>query len=124
MDTCHQDALGIPRCLAAEVNCTNPQMYAGMACASSADCCGLPCLPVPGAEFTYVCGSSCQTTGQSCTTSTDCCAGIPCTVPAGSSQGTCGTPQGCSSYGQACDASNPCCDNITCSNGICGTVIL
>ena len=118
-DTCHLDALGVPRCTVAEIVCTNPQDYVGMTCATSADCCGLPCLPVPGTEFTLRCGASCQPTGGACTTATDCCSGLPCTTPPGSTVGTCGDPQGCATFGQSCDAANPCCTNLTCDQGTC-----
>jgi hypothetical protein len=124
-DVCRQDALGIPRCGVGDtISCTDPQSHVGMACASSADCCGLPCVLAPGSEFDLVCGAVCVSTNGQCTTSADCCAGLPCNVPPGSLHGTCGQPQGCSSYGQTCDANNPCCDNITCSNGKCGQIIL
>ena len=123
-NTCAQDNLGIPRCLEAEIDCTDPQAQVGMTCATSADCCGLPCVPVPGQEFQSVCAGSCVQEGGTCTNSVDCCAGLPCNVAPGATSGTCGADQGCSSYNQACDASNPCCDNVTCTNGTCGQIIL
>ncbi len=118
-DTCHQDNLGIPRCGAA-VDCTNPQAQVGMHCATSTDCCGLPCTP--NASGMLVCGGTCVAQGGTCTNSVDCCSGLPCTIVGGA--GTCGPPQGCANYGQTCNSQNPCCDATACgSNGICGQII-
>jgi hypothetical protein len=128
---CQQDALGIPRCGISQCapndptcgeNC-DPATKVGMTCASSADCCGNPCTALPGTEA-FVCGAACQMTGSTCTTNTDCCSGLPCVIPAGSTQGTCGNNQGCADYGQACDANNLCCNDLPCSNGICQGIIL
>jgi hypothetical protein len=124
-DVCRQDALGIPRCgTGTGIDCTDPASHAGQTCASSADCCGLPCVAIPGSE-TFVCGAKCVDTGGACTTNTDCCSGLPCNIPGGQSQGTCGTTQGCSAYGQSCDANNPCCENLMCgTDGKCDGVII
>ncbi len=128
-NTCKQDSLGIPRCLIAEIDCTNPSAFSGKACASSADCCGLPCTPNPSGNPAFVCNGSatkCVDTGGSCTTSADCCSGLPCVLPPGSSSGTCGAatppPDGgtlCAAVGQQCSASTPCCNGIPCENGVC-----
>jgi hypothetical protein len=123
-DTCHQDSLGIPRCGGAGGTCTYTP---GMACSSSADCCNMaPCVPTPGSEFGFVCGSTqCQMTGAACTTNADCCSGLPCDLPPGASQGTCGTPGTCVLYGQSCTAGGtPCCDNVACNGGYCINDIL
>jgi hypothetical protein len=90
--TCKQDNLGIPRCLAAEVDCNDPQNYVGKACASSADCCNLPCVANPdGDDPPFICGGdTCQPAGASCTTTADCCRGLPCNIPPGSTMGMCG----------------------------------
>ncbi len=89
---CQQDILGIPRCTAVgDCSPGSAQSYVGKACASSADCCGLFCLPnaaAGGAPF--VCGATCVTAGGQCTTSADCCPGLPCVLLPGSSAGTCG----------------------------------
>ena len=123
MDTCHQDALGIPRCgVGVGVDCADPQSHVGEACASSADCCGLPCVGVPGMEG-FVCGGACVQQGGSCTTSTDCCMGLPCEIPGGATTGTCGAPQGCSEYGQSCTTSADCCNGLPCDNGLCTAII-
>jgi hypothetical protein len=121
MDTCHQDSLGIPRCAAAAGPCT---FTPGMACASSADCCGSPCVPSPGSEFGFVCGDSCQMSGATCTTDADCCSGLPCVLEPGASEGVCGTtPGSCSAYGQACDATHTCCNDVPCNNGYCVQIL-
>jgi hypothetical protein len=90
-NTCKQDNLGIPRCLAAEIDCADPQNYVGEACASSADCCNQPCLPNPDGDPPFVCaGDSCVAAGGVCTTTADCCRGLPCTILPGSTSGICG----------------------------------
>lgn len=131
-NTCKQDSLGIPRCLIAEIDCTgDPSSFNGKACASSADCCGLPCVPNPAGTPPLVCnagagGTSCIPAGGACTTTADCCAGLPCHVPPGALAGTCGGATGggggapkCSEYGQQCSATQPCCNNVPCTNGYC-----
>jgi hypothetical protein len=126
-DTCQLDALGIPRCALADgQDCTDPTSYEGMACASSADCCGLPCVPDSGGGF--VCGATCVDEGQVCTTSSDCCSGLQCNIPTGETSGTCGMDPGgsdCAEVGQLCDAMNPCCNDVECnSKGYCGTIVI
>jgi hypothetical protein len=82
---CQQDILGIPRCT-----------LGGDACATSADCCGLPCVPNPswvvGSTTVppFVCGGICVGVGGACTTTADCCPGLPYIAPPGSTRGTCG----------------------------------
>jgi hypothetical protein len=92
--TCQIDANGIPRCtIMSNLDCTaGPPPAAGSACASSADCCGNPCIANPGGSPAFVCGTpgQCQAQGQSCTSTADCCPGLPCAVPPGSSTGICG----------------------------------
>jgi hypothetical protein len=116
-----QDNLGIPRCLSAEVDCTT-QDFVGAACASAADCCGLPCLPnLQAADPPFVCGATCAPAGGACTTTADCCAGLPCVIPTGSAVGECGaapppdagTP--CSEYGQSCVTAADCCNDVPCT---------
>jgi hypothetical protein len=93
---CQQDILGIPRCTMKGESCGDGGSRAGQACATSADCCGLPCAPNPA--FTtgssvpeYICGGGvCVSTRGSCTTSADCCPGLPCISAPGSTRGTCG----------------------------------
>jgi hypothetical protein len=122
-DTCHQDSLGIPRCgVGVGVDCTDPASHAGQTCASSADCCGLPCVGNP--ETGFVCGSTCVAQGGACTTTADCCSGLPCTIPEGSTTGVCGAPQGCADYGQACTMSSDCCNMLPCTDGKCQGIIL
>ena len=92
---CQQDILGIPRCTMKGQACADAGSRSGQACATSADCCGLPCVPnpsfMPGATApAFVCGGICVGTGGACTTSADCCPGQTCIAPPGSSRGTCG----------------------------------
>jgi hypothetical protein len=94
---CQQDILGIPRCTMKGEACMDGGSRAGQACATSADCCGLPCVPNP--SFTpdagvppLVCGPICVDKGGTCTTTADCCPGLPCVMAPGSTRGTCGQP--------------------------------
>jgi hypothetical protein len=141
---CRQDALGIPRCLLTSNITCNPAtpIPAGTACATSADCCGNPCV-------NNQCLAACVPTAGQCTTDADCCAGIRCVLPTGSSKGVCGgtiitdggvvplpdsgpvdsgtQPDGapadagppvCAFYGQSC-ATLGCCDGVPCTGGVC-----
>jgi hypothetical protein len=131
-NSCQQDNLGIPRCAVAacpanDPTCSQcvPSEKVGTACASSADCCGLPCVYVPGSELGYVCGESCVPAGGACTTTADCCSGLPCNIPGGSVTGTCGNTPGCHEYGQDCTDSSQCCNDLTClEDGKCGAILL
>ncbi len=90
---CQQDLLGIPRCTGVG-DCADAGSLAGKACATSADCCGLPCVPagnVADGGSPFVCGTSCVPSNGKCTTDADCCAGLPCKAPPGSTEGICGT---------------------------------
>lgn len=125
-DTCALDNLGIPRCLAAEIDCTDPSSYEGMDCATSADCCGLPCTPSGSGEFPpLVCGGEqCVPAGGVCTNAADCCAGLPCEQPPGSTTGYCGdTPEECSSFGQSCTVTADCCNGVECIDNTCGVIV-
>jgi len=127
-DTCKLDNLGIPRCLAAQIDCTDPSVYVGMDCATSADCCGLPCTPSTSGEFpTLTCGGdACVASGGACTNAADCCSALPCVIPPGSTQGTCGdNPGSCAEYGQQCTTSTDCCSGLACDSttGTCGAVV-
>ena len=143
--TCQIDANGIPRCtIMSNLNCTAGAPPAGAACASSADCCGNPCIANPSGSPAFVCGTpgQCRSQGQTCTSTSDCCTGLPCAIPAGSSVGVCGgsvltdggvssgPPPGsdggvvqppdaggaCAIYGQACGPSVPCCSPVPCTS--------
>lgn len=147
---CQQDALGVPRCLTAPIDCAGGPPPAGTACASSADCCGNPCTPSPTGGF--VCGDpgSCVPVAGACTTHADCCPGTPCVFAPGSSSGACGgvilpdggvgptpdsgtpgadaggadggtPPPGCALYGQSCAVTSDCCDGVPCTSGRCRT---
>jgi hypothetical protein len=150
---CQQDILGIPRCTMLGQPCNDGGSKAGQSCASSADCCGLACVPNPA--FTadagmppFVCGGQCAGSGGTCTTAADCCPGLPCTMPPGSTRGTCGFPPSgdagppppvdgsstdaeipdvwsdggkpiCAEYGQVCTTGADCCNSVPCTNGRC-----
>jgi hypothetical protein len=148
---CQQDFLGIPRCTMAGQPCDDAGSKAGQPCATSADCCGLACVPNPNLSgdagmAPFVCGGECVGRGGSCTTAADCCPGLPCTLPPGSTRGTCnppppsgdaGQPPGgstdanvpdlppidggpvCAEYGQSCMMMSDCCNNVPCINGRC-----
>ena len=146
---CQQDILGIPRCTMKGEGCTDGGSRAGQACATSADCCGLPCVPNPaftpeGTSPAFVCGGLCVGTGGACTTAADCCPGLPCIAAPGSSRGTCGgqppsdggivtppgdaspdtgTPPACADYGQVCSVSGDCCNGVPCAGGRCVIIV-
>jgi hypothetical protein len=97
---CQQDLLGIPRCLITgdAGACDAGPSRAGQPCASSADCCGLACVPNPNATdggvgdggSAFICGTACVPRAGACTSNADCCTGLPCTIPPGGSSGLCG----------------------------------
>jgi hypothetical protein len=89
---CGYDNLGIPRCKDnQDLDCTatDAGSLVGAACATSADCCGLPCTP--DKNGVYHCGATtCVAAGGTCTSIADCCAGLPCTMDPGAATGICG----------------------------------
>jgi hypothetical protein len=94
---CQQDILGIPRCTMFGQSCNDAGSKAGEACATSADCCGLPCVPNPSfssdpdaGASPFICGGICIGAGGTCSTAADCCPGLPCVATPGSTRGTCG----------------------------------
>ncbi len=133
---CRRDALGIPRCvIRKDLDCTAAPPPAGTVCASSADCCGKPCVG-------GVCGDKCVDKGGACSNTSDCCPGLPCAIPPGSTIGVCGgtvlpdggvDPDGgtgtqdagtvdgglCALYGQQCAIAADCCNNVPCTGGTC-----
>ncbi|HEY3235735.1 MAG TPA: hypothetical protein VGJ84_13545, partial [Polyangiaceae bacterium] len=137
-NTCKQDNLGIPRCtIQPNLDCTDPSAYVGKACASSADCCKLPCVPNPGGTPPYICGSACVPEGGTCTTTADCCAPLLCEIQPGSTNGTCKKPlppppmdagppppPPCAAYGQACMVDSDCCNGVPCMGNVCQIVVM
>jgi hypothetical protein len=130
---CQQDLLGIPRCTGVG-DCTDAGPFEGLECATSADCCGLPCVPNADPNGPpFVCGSSCVPEGGSCSTDADCCSSLPCIAPPGSTEGICGSPQDggvpdsgvpdggpeCAYYGQQCTQDEDCCNDVPCTQGRC-----
>jgi hypothetical protein len=120
-DTCHQDALGVPRCsYPGDAGCIPVGADAG--CSSSADCCNLnPCVPNGDAGFTCY-PQACVPVSGACTTDSDCCPGGHCI------DGTCHGltdagigDSGCfgAGYGQLCTMSSDCCNSVPCTNGRC-----
>jgi hypothetical protein len=129
---CSRDALGIPRCRAVNFVCKPGQTVpAGSVCATSADCCGAPCV-------NGKCTATCVAKGGACTVSADCCSPEPCVVPIGQTKGICGgiqqldggvtqppadagttTPDSgtstCSLYGQTCTQNSDCCSGVPCT---------
>ena len=108
-------------------------------CATSADCCGKPCV-------NNRCEATCVPQSGPCTTTADCCSGITCTIPPGGLNGICGgtllsdggvsdaaadtgtgsdgggnLPDGgtCSLYGQTCTSGANCCNGVPCIGGSC-----
>lgn len=124
---CGKDALGIPRCLVKPVDCASGMPDAGTTCATSADCCGNPCIDnkcsPPG---------SCVPKGGMCSSNADCCPGTPCVIPPGASSGVCGGGSSappdsgapCALYGQTCSVAADCCEldtlgAVPCHEGRC-----
>jgi hypothetical protein len=93
--TCQIDRNGIPRCCIGECpSCVTPPP-AGTQCASTADCCGDPCVantdPSTSATKPFVCtGTKCQQQSAACSSNADCCDGLPCAIPPGAPSGFCG----------------------------------
>ena len=129
---CQQDLNGIPRCtgvgqcLDAGVSPDGGSLV-NKQCSSSADCCGLPCVPNPNGPPPYICGTGCVQQGNKCTTNGDCCKGLPCTngvcafpSPDGGTLTDGGTTDGgCALYGQLCSVNGDCCNGVPCTNGRC-----
>ncbi len=138
---CARDSLGVPRCTIKPLDCVGARPAAGTVCATSADCCGAPCV-------NNLCGAqgSCVPSGNGCTANADCCAGTTCAIPTGSTKGVCGgttladggvsttdgggavtTTDGgtagdggvCALYGQSCAQASDCCSKVPCTSGTC-----
>jgi hypothetical protein len=103
-------------------------------CATSADCCGYPCVPNPnykpdsGLSPLTCSPQKCQQCAQPCTVTADCCPGTSCIIMNGSTSGYCGPCNdggmplpdgGCNQYGQLCNTGSDCCNGVPCTNGRC-----
>jgi hypothetical protein len=91
-ECCGLDAQRIPRCLIHYVGNCQVKPPAGTICASSADCCGNPCVPDPNDGNKLKCGLVCQPEGGTCTTQGDCCSGATCIKLPGDVKGVCQKP--------------------------------
>jgi hypothetical protein len=80
----------------------------GRSCDAGTGCCSQLCsagaCQTPGV---------CQPLNGACTSSADCCSGLGCSVPGGSTVGTC-QPASCPGVGQACSAQVACCTGLAC----------
>jgi hypothetical protein len=106
-------------------DCQDPSIYEGQECATSADCCGLPCTPnSSGEDAPLVCGGAqCVDSGGVCTTASDCCSGLACELEPGSTSGVCSTDSGCAQYGQTCETAEDCCNQVPCTGGLCEVIV-
>jgi hypothetical protein len=82
----------------------------GSACAAGVDCCSQICSG-------GVCQAPvvCQPLAGVCTSSADCCSGLGCSVPSGSTTGTC-QPASCGAISQPCSTRAACCTGLNCLN--------
>jgi len=83
----------------------------GSFCAVNADCCSDRCI----GDGTRTCQAplTCQPQGSVCTSTADCCSGYSCSIPNGSTTGTCQTSS-CTGAGQACTVNDECCTGLSC----------
>lgn len=127
---CQPDLFGVQRCTLTGENCGLRPNRAGEACATSADCCGKPCVPGNGDAGTvvgdagttpFVCAASaCIAAGGACTATADCCSGSLCEVTPGKTSGRCVAGRGgaaltCSLRGQSCKGVPCCSSDLVCN---------
>jgi hypothetical protein len=86
----------------------------GTSCTNNTECCSERCIGDPG-NATCQAPIACQPQGSVCTTTSDCCSGYSCSIPTGSTTGTCQTST-CGGAGQACNGYDPneCCTGLSC----------
>jgi hypothetical protein len=88
----------------------------GGLCTSNSECCSDRCIGDPG-NATCQAPISCQPQGSVCTTTGDCCSGYSCSIPSGSTSGTCQTSS-CTGPGQACTMNDECCTGLSCLDSV------
>lgn len=131
-DSCRHDLLGTLRCTLTAETCLTRPSRVGDACASSADCCGSPCVPASpdagapsgdaGVVTGLVCAAGCVAKAGACTATADCCTGFECAVAPGKTTGTCvggrgGNPAACAFAGQPCKDTTCCSSDLLCNPG-------
>ncbi|HET6984625.1 MAG TPA: hypothetical protein VFI53_20945 [Myxococcaceae bacterium] len=84
----------------------------GATCSTNTDCCSDRCIGDPG-NRTCQAPLACQPQGSTCTSTADCCTGYSCSIPNGSTTGTCQTST-CTGAGQACTVNDQCCTGLSC----------
>jgi hypothetical protein len=84
----------------------------GTTCTSNTDCCSDRCFG-DGQNKTCQAPVTCQPQGSVCTSTADCCTGYSCSIPPGSTSGTCQSST-CTGAGQACSANDQCCTGLYC----------
>ena len=82
----------------------------GSACDAGTGCCSQICN-----AGSCQAPAVCQPLSGTCTSTADCCSGLSCSVPGGSTTGTC-QPSNCPGVGQACSTSTTCCTGLFCVN--------
>jgi hypothetical protein len=106
---------GITRCVVFVTNCS-PAPPAGTQCATSADCCGNPCI-----AYQCLAPGTSVSAGGNCTNTADCCLGSVCEVAPGSTVGLCGPSRfACALPGQSCGT---CCNGVPCTGGRCRVLL-
>ncbi|HEY1904717.1 MAG TPA: hypothetical protein VGG91_01675 [Myxococcaceae bacterium] len=84
----------------------------GGTCSTNTDCCSDRCIGDPG-NRTCQAPLACEPQGSACTSTADCCTGYACSIPPGSTTGTCQTGS-CTGAGQACTVNDQCCTGLSC----------
>ena len=80
----------------------------GSLCTLGSECCSQRCL-----EGACQPPAACQPQNAVCTSTADCCTGYSCSIPPGSTSGTCKSSS-CTGGGQACTSNDQCCTGMSC----------